>query len=42
MNPANCRSSRITVSLKDIPNFTTPEPVYVYTVIIKPNLFVDS
>ena len=42
MNPANCRSSRITVSIKDYPNFTTPEPVYVYTYIIKLNLFGDS
>ena len=42
MNPANCHTSRITVSLKDNPNFTTPELVYVYTDIIKPNLVGDS
>ena len=42
MNPANCHTSRITVSLKDNPDFTTPEPVYVYTDIIKPNLVGDS
>jgi len=30
MNPANCRTSRRTVSLKDKPDFTTPEPVCVY------------
>jgi len=42
MNPANCRTSRITVSLKDNPDFTTPEPVYVFTDIIKPNLVGDS
>jgi len=41
MNPANCHTSRITVSLKDNPDFTTPEPVYVYTGIIKPNLVGD-
>jgi len=41
MNPANCHTSRITVSLKDNPDFTTPEPVYVYT-DIKPNLVGDS
>ena len=38
MNPANCHTSRITVSLKDNPDFTTPEPVYVYTGIIKPKI----
>jgi hypothetical protein len=42
MNPANCHTSRITVSLNDSPDFTTPESVYVYTDIIKPNLFGDS
>jgi hypothetical protein len=42
MNPANCHTSRITVSLKDNPDFTTPEPVYMHTDIIKPNLFGDS
>jgi len=40
MNPANCHTSRITVSLKDNPDFTIPEPVYVYT-DIKPNLVGD-
>jgi hypothetical protein len=39
MNSANRRTSRITVSLKDNPDFTTPEPVYLYTDIIKINLF---
>ena len=29
MNPANSSTSRITISLKDNPHFTTPEPVYV-------------
>jgi len=42
MKPANCLISRITVSLKDNPDFTTPEPVYVYTDIIKPNLVGNS
>jgi len=40
INPANCRTSRITVSLKDNPHCTTPEPVYVYTDVIKPILLV--
>jgi hypothetical protein len=41
LNPANCRSSKITI-IKNNPYFTTPEPVYVYTDIIKPKLVVDS
>jgi len=41
-NPANCHTSRTTVSLKYNLDFTTPEPVYVYTDIIKPNLVGDS
>jgi hypothetical protein len=31
MNPANCRTSGITISIKDNPDFTSPEPVYLYT-----------
>jgi hypothetical protein len=31
LNRANCRNSKITVCLKDNPDFITPEPVYVYT-----------
>jgi len=42
MNPANCHSSRITVEVKDKAYFAIPEPVYVYTVIIKPNLVGDA
>jgi hypothetical protein len=42
MNPANYHTSRITVSLNDNTGFITPEPVYVYTNIIKPNLVGDS
>jgi len=42
MNPANFHTSRITVSLKDNPDFTTLESVYVYTDIIKPNVISDS
>jgi hypothetical protein len=42
LDPANCRTSKVTVSLKDNHDFTTPEPVYVYTDIIKPNLVGDS
>jgi len=42
MNSAKCHTSRISVSLKDKSDFTTPEPVYVYTDIIKPNSVGDS
>ena len=42
MNLVNCHTFRITASLKDNPDFTTPVPVYVYTDIIKPNLVGDS
>jgi len=42
LNPANWHTSRIPVSLKENPDFTTPEPVYVYTDIIKANLVGDS
>jgi hypothetical protein len=42
MNPANCRSSTVKHSIKDNINFAHPEPVYVYTNIIKPNLVGDS
>ena len=38
MNPANCRSTTVKHYLKDNINFTHPEPVHVYTDIIKPNL----
>jgi len=38
INPANCRSSTVKLSTKDNFNFPKPEPVYVYTDIIKPNL----
>jgi hypothetical protein len=38
MNTANCNSSRVNVSVKDNSDFDLPEPVYVYTNIIKPNL----
>ena len=36
MNPANCRFSTVTHSIKDNCNFAHLEPVYVYTDIIKP------
>jgi hypothetical protein len=39
---ANCRTSKVTVALKDNLDFIAPEPVYVYTDIIKPNLVGDS
>ena len=41
MNPANCRSSTVNRSTKDNFNFAQPEPVYIYTDIIKPNLIGD-
>jgi hypothetical protein len=37
LNPANCHAFRINASLIDNLDYTTPEPVYVYTDIIKPN-----
>ena len=42
MNPANCRTSLVMLPTKDFLNFTQPEPVYVYTDIIKPNLVGDN
>jgi hypothetical protein len=42
LNPANFRTSKITVLLKDNPDVSTLEPVYVYNDIIKPNLVDDS
>ena len=42
MNPANCRTSRVTLFSKDNFNFAVPEPVYIYTDIIKPDLVGDS
>ena len=42
MNPANCHPSTVNLSTKDNFNFTQPEPVYIYTDIIKPNLVGDS
>ena len=38
MNPANSRSSTVNLSTKHNIHFAHPEPVYVYTDIIKPNL----
>ena len=38
MNPAKCISSTLFLSTKGNLNFVLSEPVYVYTVIIKPNL----
>jgi hypothetical protein len=42
MSPGNCHSSRIAIPVKDNSDFATPEPVYVYTDIIKANLVGDS
>jgi len=42
MTPANCRSSRVTLAGKDNFDFTLPEPIYVYTDIIRRNLVGDS
>jgi hypothetical protein len=40
--PANCRSSRIPESETNNSNFAAPEPIFVYTDIIKSNLVEDS
>jgi len=42
MNPAICHSSTVNLSTKDKFNFSQPEPVYIYTDFIKPNLVGDS
>ena len=42
MNPANCHSSRVNVSVYDNFDFALPEPAYVYTDNIKPNLVGGS
>jgi len=42
MNPANFHSSTVNLTRKDNFNFAEPEPVYIYTDIIKPNLVGDS
>jgi len=42
MNPANCHSSRVNVSVKDNHDFVSPVPVYVYTDIVERNLVGDS
>ena len=38
MNPANCYSNKVNVPVKDYNDFASPEPVYIYTDIVKPNL----
>jgi len=42
MTPANCRTSRVTLTAKDNFDFTLPQSVYVYKDIIRPNLVGDS
>ena len=42
MNPAICHSSTVILTTKDNLNFTQPEPVCIYTDIIKPNLVGDT
>jgi len=42
MTPSICRSSRVTLAVKDNFYFALSEPVYVYTDIIKQNLAGDS
>ena len=42
MNPGNCRTSKVTLFSKDNFYFALPEPVYIYTDIIKTNLVGDS
>ena len=37
MTPSNCRSSRVTLAVKDNSDITLPEPVCIYTDIMKPN-----
>ena len=39
MNPDNCSFSTVNLSIKENFNFPQPEPVYVYTDVIKPNVF---
>jgi hypothetical protein len=41
MNPANCHSSKITLTTKET-NYDTPERIYVYKDITKPNLVGDT
>jgi len=40
--PVNWYSSTVNLYTKEKFNYTQPEPVYIYTDIIKPNLFGDS
>jgi len=42
LDPTNCRSSKVTLTVRDNYDFVAPEPVYIYTDIIKPNLVGDS
>jgi len=41
MNSAHCHSSTVNLFTKDNFNFTQPQPVYIYTDIVKPNLVGD-
>jgi hypothetical protein len=38
MTRSNCRSSKLTLTVRDNFEFALPEPVYVYTDVIKSNL----
>jgi len=42
INPVNCRFSTVNLTKKDYFQFPQPEPVYVYTDIMKPNVVGDS
>ena len=42
MDPTNCRPSAVSTQTKDNSGFTTQEPGYVHTHVIKPNLLGDS
>ena len=42
MNPANCHSNKVTVPMKDNYNSASPEQIYVYADIVKPNIVGDS
>ena len=41
MNSANCHSSTLKLTTKEYFNFNQPEIVYIYTDVIKRNLFGD-
>ena len=42
MKTVNCNSTRVNVAVKDNYDFASPEPVFVYTYIVKPNIVGNS